>query len=71
MMLTKVDNWTTAKGRYAEARLDGKLLCAGIVGAVTEDGATLWMQPFIGVRRVFHREDSYEIWARNTPSMGA
>ena len=67
MMLRRIDDWTTAKGRYAEARLEGKTLCTGIVGAVEDDGATLTMQPFFGVRRVFHKEGPYEIWASARP----
>ena len=61
-MMRRVDDWTTAKGRYAEARFAGRLLCVGLVGAVTDDGDTIFIQPFVGVRRTFHKSESCEIW---------
>ena len=70
-MLTKIQDWRTVKGQPAEVRSGQSILCAGVVGAVSEDGTTLWIQPYFGGRRVFSKNDSCEIWGPSTPVMNA
>lgn len=62
-MLVRFDDWEVVRGQRAEVRLAGRTVCTGIVGAVIDHGRTVWIQPFLGPRRAFAKEDSYEIWA--------
>lgn len=66
-MLTRIDNWPTLSGCQIQVRLNGRTVCAGIVGEVSACGTVLWIQPFTGVRRAFNKHDSYEAWALSAP----
>ena len=66
-MLARIEDWTALKGKYVEVRIGDRTLCAGVVGAVSEDGSTLWMQPYCGPRLVFSKNDPCEIWASQSP----
>ena len=62
-MLIRVDDWSTLSGRQIELRLDGRPVCAGIVGEVLAGGTVLLIQPFTGARTAFDKHDAYEAWA--------
>jgi hypothetical protein len=59
-----IANWLTLEGASVEIRELGRVVCSGIVHAVTEDGNILSVLSPVEGRPLFEKAGSYQPWAR-------
>lgn len=56
-------DWYPAIGAFAELRLHDQAVREGVIDAVTDDDAILWLAADgIHQRQLFTREDGYQVW---------
>jgi len=58
-----IENWCTLDGANVEVRSRDGATYRGVVDAVTSNGEILWLWSPITGRRLFEKEESYQIWA--------
>ncbi len=63
MELRRIDDWSTLNGANVEIRLKGRIVCAGTVDTVTEDGRIIWILPTGDTRRLYEQNGIFEVWA--------
>ncbi|WP_427116771.1 hypothetical protein [Pseudarthrobacter scleromae] len=63
MDLRYITDWTQLPGARVEIRQQGSYVCGGIVDVVTDDGKILWVQSPEHDRRLFEKDEFYEVWA--------
>lgn len=62
MTLWRVDDWRALNNIHVEIRLGARILCYGLVDAVTADGTVLWVNPAGEERRLYEKSDAFEAW---------
>lgn len=61
--MRRIQDWTLLPGTSVEIRQQGISVCQGFVDAVTDDGKILWVSSPAQSRRLFEKDEFYEVWA--------
>jgi hypothetical protein len=62
-MNVKFDDWASLGSVFVEVRFRGQVVRKGVVDAVTEDSAVLWLAAYgTDSRELFEASAGYEVW---------
>lgn len=61
--MRRIQDWTLLPGTSVEIRQQNTSVCKGFVDAVTDDGKILWLNSPAQNRRLFEKDEFYEVWA--------